>query len=153
MKSLQMTRWLAAVALALNCAAAQAQLKPVLDLYIEKYNPEVGDCGIASQPLQQVSTLTLENSGIRVVQDAPVFLYVQPVVLQQGDACFVHLDASVRTRRQVPGFEGFKVKEGWVGVLLCSATVSGIVQKDELGSAFLNQLVQQIKLCLDTLEF
>lgn len=146
-------RFIVAAILALSCSAAQAQFRPVLDLYIEKFAPEVGDCGAADQPLRQVATMALENSGVRVAQDSPVFLYIQPVVLQQGDVCFVHLDASVRTRRQVAGFEGFKVKEGWVGVLMCSATVSGVLPQAEFAPAFLNQLVQQIKLCLETLDF
>lgn len=132
---------------------ALAQLKPALQLWIEKPNPEPGDCGAAESPIHSVATLTLENSGVRVVREGPMYLYIHPIVLQDGTGCFVNLDVSVRTRREVGPMGGFKPRDGWVGVLLCSATVAGIVAKEELVSSLMNQLVQQIKLCLESLEF
>lgn len=146
-------RWLLGALVALHCAAALAQLRPAMDIYIEKFTPETGDCGVADLPLRNVSTLTLENSGLRVLEKAPVFLYVHPLVLQEGSSCFVHLDVSVRARSQLAAMEGYKIKEGWVGVLLSSATVSGLVPQAELASSLMNQLVQQIKLCLENLEY
>lgn len=147
-----MKRWLLGLALAMCCSTAMVQFKPGMAIMVEKLSPETGDCGVGQTPMHSIATLTLENSGIRVLPEAAAFLYIHPMVLQQDSTCFVHLDVSVRTRRQMASMEGFKLKEGWVGVLLCSATVSGIVPQDELGQAFMNQLVQQIKLCLENLE-
>lgn len=132
---------------------AQAQLKPGLELYIEKLSPETGDCGMGNLPMVQMSTLALENAGVRVLEESPMYLYVHPMVLQDNSTCFVHLDVSVRTRRELGKIQGFRPKQGWGGLLLCTTTVSGIVAREEFAGAFSNQLVQQIRICLDNLEY
>ena len=87
-------RWLLGALLALQCVAASAQLRPAMDIYIEKFTPETGDCGVGDLPLRNVSTLTLENSGLRVLEnlvldDVPAGDYeliALPLKLTQADA-------------------------------------------------------------------
>jgi hypothetical protein len=132
---------------------AQAQFKPGLQIFIENPPPESSDCGIGGLPLQAVATLTLENNGVRVVPEANLMLYIHPTVLQASRTCFVNLDVSIRIRQPMEAIAGFKPKEGWGAVMLCNAGVAGVADQDELIKDFMNQLVQQIRVCLSTLDY
>lgn len=133
--------------------SAHAQFRPALEIYIEKPGAEKSECGLADSPLHSVATLTLENNGVRVVPESNILLYVQPTVLQQGRTCFVNLEVSVRARHPVDAVGAFKPRGGWGAILLCSATVAGMADQDDMRQDFLNQLVQQIKICLEAMEY
>lgn len=139
--------------LALHALPAAAQFRPALQILIEKPGSARGDCGMGAAPLHTVATLALENSGARVVEDSSVLLYILPTVIQEGRTCFVNLDVSVRVRQPMAGYGGFKPRDGWGAILLCSAGVAGVADQDEISQDFLNQLAQQIKTCLERLEF
>lgn len=141
------------IACGLLSLSAHAQFRPTVELFIEKPGAEKSDCGLADAPMHSVATLTLENNGVRVVPESNVMLYVQPTVLQQARICFVTLEVSIRARHPIESVGAFKPRGGWGAILLCSATVAGMADQDDIRQDFLNQLVQQIKVCLQSLEY
>ena len=143
--------WLAAAAM-LCASSAMAQFRPALQIMVEKPGTERGDCGLADTPIHAVAKLAIESNGARESADAPAMLYIHPVVIPEGRMCFVNLDVSVRVREKSGAVGGFTPKEGWRGLLLCSAGVAGVADQDEVRQDFLNQLAQQIKVCLSSLE-
>ena len=134
-------------------SSAAAQFRPALQIVVEKPGSESGDCGLAESPIHAVAKLALESNGARESAEAPVMLYIHPVVIPEGRMCFVNLDISVRAREKGGAVGGFKPKDGWRGLLLCSAGVAGVADQDEVRQDFLNQLAQQIKVCLSALEY
>lgn len=141
------------LAMAAVCGPALAQLRPALAIAIEKPGGERGDCGMADSPLHAVAKLALESGGVRVSDAAPVMLFVNPVVIPEGRTCFVNLDVSVRARENAGPVGGFRNKEGWRGILLCSTAAAGVADVDDVRQDVLNQLAQLIRTCLEQLEF
>lgn len=143
---------LAAMAI-LTMAPAAAQFRPALQVVIEKSGTARGDCGVAESPLHSVARLSLETNGVRESADSPLLLYIHPVVIPEGRMCFVNLDVSVRARETGGRIAGFSPREGWRAVLLCSVGIAGVADVDQVRQDVMNQLAQQIKLCLDQMEY
>ena len=144
---------LLAAASAAYASSSAAQFRPALQIMVEKPGSERGDCGLADTPIHAVAKLALESNGVRESADAAFMLYIHPVVIPEGRMCFVNLDVSVRGRQNAGALGGFKPKEGWRGLLLCSAGTAGVADIDVIRQDFLNQLAQQIKVCLNTLDY
>lgn len=139
---------------------ASSPSNPSLRVVIEDLSSNAALCGIDEASITSIAALTLRNNGVRVVDQAALYLYVQATAVQEKSVSGRSLGCAVglliRVQRPIVAsghFEGFAPRSGRSRNVLCES--GGIYTSSEsaMGNYFMRELETHIKLCLGQLDY
>ncbi len=146
------------------CGLAGAQTAPSLHVVVDDLSKDAGACGIDGPSIESAAMRTLRDHDIRVVANlaSPYsYLYVAAKVMSVPSVgaaplgCVVDTHVEVvgvsPTQAPVGGFKGPKARRGRAEVILCSSAGTSNGSPPDLGTYFMRELEQRIKLCLGNL--